>query len=114
MGALISRFFFGCLAGLVAWAVMEPFAPKTLVSGTSDWGNWERTFIFVYCALVGLVVGGYDGFVRGRKVHTVRGLLLGGLFGVVGGMIGYQIGGRMFDAMAAGGSANPVLVIVAR
>jgi pSer/pThr/pTyr-binding forkhead associated (FHA) protein len=101
------------MAGLVAWAIMEPSAPKTLAAG-NGWDTWERTFFFVYFALVGLVVGGYDGFVRGGKVHTLRGALLGGLFGIVGGTIGYQIGGRMFDSISGGGNANIAILIVAR
>jgi pSer/pThr/pTyr-binding forkhead associated (FHA) protein len=91
MGTLLARFLFGAAAGLAAWAVMEPFAPTP---DTLAWARWEQIFIFAYCGAVGLVVGGYDGFVRGGKIHTLRGLGLGLGLGVVGGVFGYSIGGR--------------------
>ena len=96
MGSLLARFLAGGLAGLAAWVVMEPAAPKSLAG---DWDTWERTFMLVYGAFIGLVIGGYDGFTRGGKVHFFRGLSLGAVLGAIGGTLGDGMGGRIVETV---------------
>ncbi len=107
MGSLFFRFLAGGAAGLIAWAVMEPSAPKDLVN-TEAWGRWELQFMLAFTTIVGIVIGGYDGYIRGGKVHLVQGLVLGGVFGVIGGMAGYELGGKIAEAMVGpGGFEDP-------
>jgi pSer/pThr/pTyr-binding forkhead associated (FHA) protein len=107
MGTLLARFLAGAAAGLIAWAVMEPSAPKNALD-PETWGRWELQFMFAFTTIVGAVIGAYDGYVRGGKVHIIQGLLLGAVFGVVFGMGGYTIGGKIAEAMVgSGGFEDP-------
>lgn len=90
MGSLLLKFIVGGLAGLLAFMLFEPSAPKTMTTG---WETWEATYVLALGALIGLAVGGLDGFSRGGKQHTVRGLLLGALFGAIGASFGHGLGG---------------------
>jgi pSer/pThr/pTyr-binding forkhead associated (FHA) protein len=53
--------------------------------------------------VVGLFVGGYDGYTRGGKVHLIRGLSLGLVFGAVGAMFGSGLGSTLANAIAGKG-----------
>jgi pSer/pThr/pTyr-binding forkhead associated (FHA) protein len=92
MGSLLLKFIVGGIAGLLAWMMFEPSAPKTM---TSSWGAWEATYVMVLGGIIGLAVGGLDGFTRGGKQHTIRGLLLGALLGAVGASFGHGLGGKV-------------------
>ncbi|HWD37982.1 MAG TPA: FHA domain-containing protein [Fimbriimonas sp.] len=96
MGSLLAKFLAGGATGLLAWAIMEPLAPRM---GSEAWGTWEIELIALFGAAIGFVIGGYDGYTRGGKVHTLRGFGLGLLFGVVAGLFGYSIGGRIEDTI---------------
>lgn len=91
MGQLFAKFLVGGLAGLVIFLLLEPSAPKVI--GAGDWEAWELRFILMLGASIGLAVGALDGFTRGGKIHTFRGLALGLLFGAVGISLGYNLGG---------------------
>ena len=93
MGSLLAKFLAGGAAGLLAWAMLEPFAPKDL--GNPRWESWEGNLILLFGALVGFTVGGLDGFTRGGKVHLLRGMGLGWAFGVVGVMLGSSLGASL-------------------
>ena len=102
MGSVIFKFIVGGIAGLLAWVVMEPFAPKVIPS--PEWDRWEGLFMLLLGTFIGGAVGCLEGFTRGGKVHTFRGLLLGALFGMVGATLGASIGSRLVQ-MVFGSSA---------
>ncbi|MDR3689637.1 MAG: FHA domain-containing protein [Fimbriimonas sp.] len=84
------KFLAGGVAGLLAWMIMEPSAPRNLAS--HEWASWQATLVLLLGAFVGVAVGGLDGFTRGGKVHTTRGLVMGLVFGAVGASFGSSIG----------------------
>ncbi len=90
MGTVMLKFLAGGVAGLLAWMLMEPSAPKVLA--THEWQTWEGVFILVLGSLIGLAVGGLEGYTRGGKIHTLRGLGLGLILGAVGATLGSSIG----------------------
>lgn len=90
MGRLFSKFFIGGIAGLLAWLICEPSAPRTIQAYSSS--NWENTFVMILGAIIGAAVGGLDGFTRGGKRHTMMGIVLGLIFGAVGITFGHGIG----------------------
>jgi pSer/pThr/pTyr-binding forkhead associated (FHA) protein len=98
MGQLLFRTLIGLLAGLAAWAIREPFMPGL----GPRYGAWEFSFILSIGAIVGGAIGCLNGFLRGGKVHTVRGLGLGILFGSLGIMIGYSFGGQLANSLSGG------------
>lgn len=112
MGVLITRLLAGGGAAFLAWALMEPSAPRDLTSG--DWAAWENGFILLLGLLVGGAVGALEGWSRGGRVHLLRGLALGAFFGGVGAVAGRGAGGAiafgLFGPMAFSGP----LVWVAR
>lgn len=95
MGKLMFRTFVGFMAGLVAWAVCEPFAPGANQRMT----GWEVIFILTLGAVIGGAVGGLNGFLRGGNRHTIRGVALGVLFGAIGATFGASIGGGLSSAI---------------
>ena len=96
MGRVIFKFLVGGTAGLLVWAVMEPSAPKTVYS--ASFGIWAGYFVLMLGSVIGLAVGGLEGYTRGGKVHTLRGLGLGLFFGAIGATIGSSIGTALVKA----------------
>jgi len=96
MGNLLLKVFVGALAGLACWMLFEPMAPKVMTE--TSWNQWERMFTLGLGAIVGLAIGGINGVLQGGKVHTLRGFLLGGLFGAIGSSLGYGLGGTLANA----------------
>ncbi|HEY0867435.1 MAG TPA: FHA domain-containing protein [Fimbriimonas sp.] len=99
MGALLLRLVAGTAAGFLAWLFTEPFAPKVTAT---EWDRWERVAILLLGALVGLAVGGLDGFLRGGRVHTLRGVALGTVLGAIGITIGHNLGGALVYGIFGG------------
>ncbi len=97
MGQLLFRTLVGLLAGLVAWAVMEPSKPGL---APVPYQKWEFTFILMVGGVIGGAIGCLNGYLRGGRVHTLRGLGLGLLFGCIGGVVGYSFGGNLADGLA--------------
>jgi pSer/pThr/pTyr-binding forkhead associated (FHA) protein len=93
MGTILLKVLVGAMAGLVCWAIFEPMAPA--ISGGADWARWEQMFTLSLGAIVGLAIGLINGYLQGGKVHTLRGALLGFLFGAIGSSLGYGIGGTL-------------------
>lgn len=100
MGSVILKFLTGGVAGLLVWAIMEPSAPKDIASPA--WPRWEGWFVLLLGAVIGLAVGGLEGYTRGGKVHTGRGLGFGLLFGTVGASIGSTLGTVFVNATFGG------------
>jgi pSer/pThr/pTyr-binding forkhead associated (FHA) protein len=97
MGRVFLRLLVGGTAGLLAWALMEPIAPKQFFD--PRWADWSLKFVALIGALVGLAVGGLDGYYLGSRLKTIRGLALGLIFGAIGGTFGFGLGGRIADSV---------------
>lgn len=96
MGTILLKVFVGAVAGLLCWVIFEPMAPS--FPGGDAWARWEQMFILSLGAIVGLAIGGINGLLQGGKVHTLRGVFLGLLFGAIGASLGYGIGGVLAQA----------------
>jgi pSer/pThr/pTyr-binding forkhead associated (FHA) protein len=94
MGTILLKVFVGAVAGLVCWAIFEPMAPAP---GGQAWENWEQLFTLSLGAFIGLGVGGVTGLLQGGKIHTLRGVLLGLIFGAIGSSVGYGLGGQLAE-----------------
>jgi pSer/pThr/pTyr-binding forkhead associated (FHA) protein len=107
MGSVILKFLAGATAGLLVWAVMEPSAPQSIYS--AGFAIWSGKFVLLLGSVIGLAVGGLEGYTRGGKTHTIRGLVLGLIFGAVGATLGSGIGTSVvqmcFHGDVFGGSA---------
>ncbi len=116
MGQVLFKFLVGGIAGLIGWMIMEPFAPRSVMDPA--WPGWEAMFMFVLGAFIGGAVGFVDGFSRGGKIHTLRGLGLGVLFGAVGASLGHSIGGGLVSGIFGPGvfvdNSNFVKQVIAR
>jgi len=96
MGQLLFRTLVGLVAGLAAWAIMEPSMPGL---DPLRYERWEFLFILAVGGLIGGAVGCLNGFLRGGKIHTLRGLGLGLVLGCVGAEVGYSFGGSLSQAI---------------
>lgn len=97
MGQIAFKFLVGAIAGLLAWMVIEPTAPSNPYG--EAWGLFEIRMIAMLGLLVGLTIGGVNGWLQGSRLHSLRGLLLGGLFGAAGAYAGYVVGGTLASSM---------------
>ncbi len=88
MGSILFKTLVGAIAGFVAWIIWEPSAPKDLTL----WPGWELKLEMTAFFLIGLLVGGVNGWTKGSKLHALREGGLGALFGVIGGSLGMSIG----------------------
>lgn len=95
MGSLTFKFLVGLGAGLAAWAIIEPTNPGL----AGNWGAFELRLIIALGLLVGAGVGALNGFAQGSKVHILRGLFMGGVFGMIGASFGYALGGGIAHAI---------------
>ncbi len=96
MGSVIFKFLTGGIAGLLVWMLLEPSAPQTINS--AGFAIWSGKFVLALGAIIGLAVGGLEGYTRGGKVHTIRGLVLGMIFGAVGSTLGSGIGSALVSS----------------
>lgn len=97
MGRIFLRMLVGGTAGLIAWAILEPVAPKSFFD--PSWPEWSMKFVALIGALVGLSVGGLDGYYQGTRTRFIRGLILGLLFGAIGATLGFGMGGTISEAV---------------
>ena len=98
MGKLAFRFLLGLIAGGVAWMIWEPSYPKNLSGSNSV----ELYMVLTAGLFIGGSVAGLNGFLQGGRKHTLMGLGLGALFGMVGISLGYSLGGSLVNAMFGG------------
>lgn len=118
MGRIFFVAFVGAIAGLVAWAIVEPFAPKSIVSSnvlsSPEWQRWEGFFAIAVGGFIGLGIAGANGWYQGSRVHLMRSAALGLLLGAVFGSIGLNVGGAIGTAIFgnAGEQGQPILTTI--
>ena len=89
MSRVLFRLLIGCLAGLVAWALIEPTAPA---ENTVEWGAFEIHMMISLGALVGLTISLYNAWVLGGRIRMLAGGIGGPILGILGAMMGYGVG----------------------
>lgn len=111
MGTVLLRFLLGGIAGLVAWMIWEPSYPKTITGND----RVEGYMVITAGLLIGATIAGLSGYTQGGKVHTLRGLAIGGILGILGVIIGYGIGSRIVSfAFPSGVFMRPDIAIPVR
>lgn len=101
MGQVFSKAFVGGIAGLLAWLIWEPQFPDNLFGDA--WQAVEIKFIATLGALIGLAVHGLSGYALGSRTHLIRGLAVGFCLGLLGGILGHQIGGGLATSIFGAG-----------
>lgn len=97
MGKMIARALLCGAAALLGWILTEPFLPRDFLS--AEWARQEGIMVTVVIALIGLVAGAHQGYLRGGSRNFFMGLALGAVLGSVGGQMGYLIGGSLSSAL---------------
>ncbi|HRI44213.1 MAG TPA: FHA domain-containing protein [Fimbriimonadaceae bacterium] len=113
MGRIFLLMLAGAIAGLLAWIIVEPQFPTSI--NDPAWGDVESRFIGLLGGLIGLFVGGTRGWMQGSKVHALRGGIVGLVLGVVGGYLGYRVGGGIVDSLFGPGvfvTGRPLPVVM--
>jgi pSer/pThr/pTyr-binding forkhead associated (FHA) protein len=100
MGQLLFRTLVGLVAGVAVWAILEPMAPINVHDPA--WVTWEGWFFLLMGSVIGGSVGALNGYLRGGKVHTLRGLGLGVLLGAIGGTLGHTVGSTLMRVVTGG------------
>ena len=107
MGGVLLRAVVGLAAGLLGWVLIEPTRPATL---GAEWSAFESRMMIATGLLIGLALGGLSGWARGSRRAFLSGLVLGGLFGLVGVLSGYVLGG-MVSAPFTGLRMGPGVIL---
>ncbi|MCE2938778.1 MAG: FHA domain-containing protein [Fimbriimonadaceae bacterium] len=100
----IGRALAGFLAGALVWLVVEPMFPKAgnlgiAFSASPEWVRAERALIVGTILAIGLACGFIQGLAKGSRHHLWVTTLLAAVFTFVGGMMGWQVSGVIFQAM---------------
>ncbi len=85
MGSIIFKTIVGILAGVLVWAMVEPFKPAF---GTPEWGFFELKLMWGWAIALGASVGFMNGLQRGSRAHAFREMGFGVLFAVIGVSVG--------------------------
>ena len=92
MGQVFFKMLVGAVAGTLAWVICEPQMPANVY----DEAGWQRAsllLVLLIGGLVGIALGGVNGYLQGSRVHTLKGLGFGLLGGLLGASLGNGIGG---------------------
>lgn len=102
MAQILFLMFAGGAAGLITFAIMEPFVPS--VFSTLEWARWENRLVLLLGGSIGLAIGGAYGKIQGSRAHLGIGLA-GGLFGgALLATLGHALGGTIASAIIPAGS----------
>jgi pSer/pThr/pTyr-binding forkhead associated (FHA) protein len=96
MTRIFFRMLLGLVAGLAAWALLEPSAPSGL---SPEWGAFEIHMVMALGIFAGFAIGGYNGYVMGGKVRLLLGLIAAPFLGFIGAQMGYGLGGVLQVAL---------------
>lgn len=100
MTRILGVAFVGGLAGLIAWAIMEPFAPKVDINiESSQRQQWQAIFVIVVGGGIGLAICAVRGLIQGSRRHMIWGAVGGAVIGATGGLVGIQLGGQIVQAI---------------
>lgn len=100
MGRLLFKMLVGGLAALAAWMIIEPTNPG--LRSREAWQGFEIRLLLTVGIFMGVSLGALDGYFQGSRLHTARGAILGLVFGSIGMMLGYSIGGQLSTAIFGG------------
>jgi pSer/pThr/pTyr-binding forkhead associated (FHA) protein len=101
MGSILFKAISGMLAGLVAWAMVEPFKPN--FSDDVKWAWFERMLMFAWAICLGATIGFVSGYQRGSKTHALKECGLSALFALIGIMTFKAFAGPFAAMIALGG-----------
>ena len=100
MGQILFTTLAGAIAGLLAWLVTEPSAPKMFMDPAGE--QWAQVFSLLLGGLIAGTLGGIYGWQRGSRRHFVIGLALGVILGALFGRLGLGIGSGLAYSMFPG------------
>jgi pSer/pThr/pTyr-binding forkhead associated (FHA) protein len=86
MGSIIFKAILGMVAGVLAWALIEPFKPDFM--DETKWGMFEVFLMLAWGLFIGGAVGFSNGWGRGSRIHALREFAFGALFACIGVSIG--------------------------
>ena len=90
---IIGKAFLCGIAGAVAWIVTAPMFPTN--SFDIRWAGVEQFFPLLLTSLISLSAGVFQGMQRGGKINIFIMGALSLVFGTLGGMMGYGLGGTI-------------------
>lgn len=100
MGQILFTTFAGAIAGLLAWLVTEPSAPKMFMDPAGE--QWAQMFALLLGGAIAGTLGGIYGWQRGSRRHFFLGLTLGVILGALFGRLGLGIGSGLAYSMFPG------------
>jgi len=97
MRRILFRMLLGMIAGLVAWALIEPTNPG--IENPDALQQFEYHIVAALGIFSGLAIAGYNAYSVGGRLRMTLGWILGPLLGLVGALMGYGIGSMLQHAI---------------
>lgn len=97
MSRVFFRMLLGFLAGIVAWALVEPTNPG--IENQAAWGAFEIHMMLSLGAITGLTLGFYNAWIMGGRVRMWIGGIGGPILGIIGALMGYGAGSIIQKAL---------------
>ena len=84
MGSILFKAIMGMLAGVLVWALIEPFKPHTVNFYSLEWLAFEQKLYWGWAIALGGSVGFLSGYQRGSKLKALKEGGLSILFAIIG------------------------------
>lgn len=107
MGSILFKAIAGMIAGIAAWALVEPFKPSFT---DPSWGTWENYLMLAWAVFLGATVGFMSGYTRGSRSHALRECAVSAGFAILGVII-FKAFATPFAAMIQPGVNGPLTIV---
>ncbi len=97
MSKMFAKAILCAIAGVLGWMITEPLLPRNVADPA--WARGEQLMVFAIVGLIGLAAGFFQGLQRGGTRNILIASTMGFVFGSVGGLIGYGIGGGIVSTL---------------
>lgn len=97
MGKMFGKAILCAIAGVLAWILTEPFLPANPLD--PRWARAEQTMVFLIVGMIGLAAGIFQGLAKGGARNALISGAMGFVFGAIGGLVGYGIGGFLVNTL---------------
>ena len=97
MGKMFGKAILCAIAGVLAWILTEPFLPPNPTD--PRWARAEQTMVFLIVGMIGLAAGIFQGLAKGGVRNVLISGAMGFVFGAIGGLVGYGIGGFLVTSL---------------
>jgi pSer/pThr/pTyr-binding forkhead associated (FHA) protein len=106
VGRILAKAILCTVAGIVAWMLTAGAFPQDFVSTDRSWSNAEVLYLTAVLLFISATAGTYQGIQQGGRQNLILSIVISVLFGCMGGMFCYSLGGALVDTIYGRGVFN--------